>query len=225
MTDGFAGWLGTVEHWRGRLPADGRIRYISAFRHGTLEVELYAPQGADSQTPHSRDELYVVTAGSGTFRAGDRIAAFQPGDALFVPAGMDHRFESFSEPFATWVMFYGPEGGEVPGNTDQSWHGSVSEWLPRVPQSGIRSVSAFQHGTLETKLYAPRGTDPQQPHDRDELYIVTHGSGTAEVDGNRRPFGPADALFVPAGTEHRFVDFTADLALWVMFYGPEGGER
>jgi hypothetical protein len=31
-------------------------------------------------------------------------------------------------------------------------------------------------------------------------------------------------MFVAAGVEHRFEDFTDDLAVWVMFYGPEGGE-
>lgn len=35
-----------------------------------------------------------------------------PGDLLFVPAGVVHRFEEFTDDFATWVMFYGPEGGE-----------------------------------------------------------------------------------------------------------------
>jgi mannose-6-phosphate isomerase-like protein (cupin superfamily) len=34
------------------------------------------------------------------------------GDALFVPATMKHHFENFSEDFATWVIFYGKEGGE-----------------------------------------------------------------------------------------------------------------
>jgi hypothetical protein len=31
-------------------------------------------------------------------------------------------------------------------------------------------------------------------------------------------------LFVPAGHEHRFEDFTPDFATWVIFYGPDGGE-
>ena len=31
-------------------------------------------------------------------------------------------------------------------------------------------------------------------------------------------------LFAAAGVEHRFENFSYDLALWVLFYGPEGGE-
>ncbi len=42
--------------------------------------------------------------------------------------------------------------------------------------------------------------------------------------GERRKFGPHDFLFVPAGMEHRFENFSDDLAVWVFFYGPEGGE-
>jgi mannose-6-phosphate isomerase-like protein (cupin superfamily) len=40
----------------------------------------------------------------------------------------------------------------------------------------------------------------------------------------RHAFGPGDVLFVPAGVEHHFENFTDDLATWVIFYGPEGGE-
>lgn len=35
---------------------------------------------------------------------------------------------------------------------------------------------------------------------------------------------PGNLLFVAAGAEHRFEDFTGDFGAWVMFYGPEGGE-
>jgi len=89
---------------------------------------------------------------------------------------------------------------------------------------GERSTVAFKHGTLTVKVYAPRGNDPQQPHSQDELYVVARGSGFF-VHGDRRDrFGPDDVLFAPAGLPHRFEDFTDDLAVWVMFYGPEGGE-
>ena len=87
-------------------------RFRTLFTHGTLEVEIYSPNQVDLQEPHQRDEIYVVIAGRGTFFcAGERID-FAPGDFLFVPAGIEHRFESFSDDFSTWVFFYGPEGGE-----------------------------------------------------------------------------------------------------------------
>jgi mannose-6-phosphate isomerase-like protein (cupin superfamily) len=38
-------------------------------------------------------------------------------------------------------------------------------------------------------------------------------------------FGPGDFLFAPAGVVHRFEFFSQDLTLWVIFYGPEGGEK
>jgi mannose-6-phosphate isomerase-like protein (cupin superfamily) len=82
--------------------------------HGSLELRYYAPRGTDPQVPHTRDEVYVVTSGRGWFVRGEERVAFEPGDALFVAAGVEHRFEDFSDDFGTWVLFYGPEGGERP---------------------------------------------------------------------------------------------------------------
>lgn len=87
-------------------------RFITAFAHGSMSVELYAPVGHDPQTPHSQDELYFIHAGSGTFVLAGERHAFAPGTCFFVPAGVEHRFEEFTDDFATWVVFWGPEGGE-----------------------------------------------------------------------------------------------------------------
>jgi len=76
-----------------------------------VSIELYAPQGSDTQSPHTRDELYIIASGSGTFRRADRVCDFKTGDLLFVPAHEEHRFESFSDDFRTWVIFFGPAGG------------------------------------------------------------------------------------------------------------------
>ncbi len=89
---------------------------------------------------------------------------------------------------------------------------------------GKRSAAVFEHGTLQVKLYAPRGTDPQQPHTRDEAYVVARGTGQFVNGAERHPFAPHDVLFVKAGVVHRFDEFTDDLLVWVFFYGPEGGE-
>ncbi|WP_181703243.1 cupin domain-containing protein [Chthonobacter albigriseus] len=81
-------------------------------KHGTMSVELYAPVGEDTQTPHSQDELYVVVAGSGMFNKAGERKPFGPGDVIFVEAGVEHRFEGFTDDFQTWVIFWGPKGGE-----------------------------------------------------------------------------------------------------------------
>jgi mannose-6-phosphate isomerase-like protein (cupin superfamily) len=94
--------------------------------------------------------------------------------------------------------------------------------LPFPP--GRRSGLAFARGSMSLRHYAPRGGDPQTPHDQDELYVVIAGQGRFVCGGREVPFGPHDALFAPAGAEHRFLDFSPDFATWVVFYGPAGGE-
>lgn len=96
-----------------RLPGPQREDSVSVFEHGSLVVKLYAPRGQDLQTPHSRDEIYVVANGSGEFVCGDERQAFAGHDVLFAAAGVAHRFENFSDDFYVWVFFYGPEGGEL----------------------------------------------------------------------------------------------------------------
>lgn len=86
--------------------------FVELFKHGSLSVEIYQPEKTDKQTPHTRDEIYVIASGSGEFQLADQRTTFSPGDVLFVPAGKDHRFEHFSDDFVTWVFFYGPDGGE-----------------------------------------------------------------------------------------------------------------
>ena len=96
------------------LPATGKA-FVLMFTHGTLEVEFYQPKGTDPQKPHTRDEVYVVVSGRGVFVNGDARQPFEAGEVLFAAAGDVHRFEDFTDDFATWVFFHGPEGGERPG--------------------------------------------------------------------------------------------------------------
>ena len=95
----------------------------------------------------------------------------------------------------------------------------------RIPgPAGEHSVSVLQRGTLDVKLSLPTPPNQQTPHAQDEVYIVIRGRGILLHDGERDPFESGDLLFVAAGTEHRFEDFSEDLAVWVVFYGPRGGE-
>ncbi|MEM7563666.1 MAG: cupin domain-containing protein [Pseudomonadota bacterium] len=86
--------------------------YQELFRHGSLSIEVYKPDQVDLQEPHDQDEVYVVISGSGFFVNGEDRKPFEAGELLFVPAGITHRFEDFTEDFSTWVIFYGPSGGE-----------------------------------------------------------------------------------------------------------------
>jgi mannose-6-phosphate isomerase-like protein (cupin superfamily) len=107
-----------------------------------------------------------------------------------------------------------------------NYHWTTSDARDLIPASAeSRFGQIFSHGTLRLGLYEPRGNDPQHPHDQDEVYIVLAGTGWFVNGETRHPFGPGDALFVPAGVVHRFEDFSGDLSVWVVFYGPAGGEE
>jgi mannose-6-phosphate isomerase-like protein (cupin superfamily) len=109
--------------------------------------------------------------------------------------------------------------------TGNTGHWSVPDAAARIDERAeVRSQALFQHGSLLVKYYAPRGTDKQTPHPRDELYVVASGRATFFNGTDRRPCIPADLLFAAAGVIHRFEDMSSDFATWVMFYGPEGGE-
>jgi mannose-6-phosphate isomerase-like protein (cupin superfamily) len=86
--------------------------FLELFTHGSLSVEVYKPVEKDFQEPHEKDEIYIVISGEGDFYSDGNYSKFKQGDFLFVPAGVEHRFENFSYDFSTWVIFYGPKGGE-----------------------------------------------------------------------------------------------------------------
>ncbi len=90
---------------------------------------------------------------------------------------------------------------------------------------GEHAVSVLRRGALDARLArAPARPTPQTAHTQDEVYVVVRGRGVLLHDGERDPFESGDLLFVAAGTEHRFEDFSEDLVVWVLFHGPPGGE-
>jgi mannose-6-phosphate isomerase-like protein (cupin superfamily) len=91
--------------------------------------------------------------------------------------------------------------------------------------NGKRFASVGEHGTLRLLCSLPVPPNEQSPHEQDELYVVVQGSGVLFHDGKRDPFSAGDTMFVSAGVDHRFEDFTEDLTVWVIFYGAKGGEK
>ena len=101
----------------------------------------------------------------------------------------------------------------------------ATRWTPEQAAAlplpaGRRSARVGETADIECRHYAPRGVDPQTPHDRDELYVVISGQGHFVRGAERVPFAPGDLLFVAAHETHRFEDFSDNFACWVMFFGP-----
>ena len=96
-----------------KIPNKDGERFVECLTRGQLRIDLYQPENEDLQTPHTRDECYFIVEGAGKFVMGDATVDFKVGDMLFVPAGVVHRFEDFGKTLTAWVIFYGPEGGDL----------------------------------------------------------------------------------------------------------------
>jgi mannose-6-phosphate isomerase-like protein (cupin superfamily) len=110
-------------------------------------------------------------------------------------------------------------------NPDRSRVIHLADARARIPgPEGEHFVNVLQRGSVRLLLSLPLNPNEQAPHVQDEVYFIVRGSGILVHHGKRDAFEPGDVMFVAAGTEHRFEDFTDDLAVWVVFYGPPGGE-
>jgi mannose-6-phosphate isomerase-like protein (cupin superfamily) len=98
---------------RAQIPGPGGKRSAPVLHRGTLDIKLNALLPPNENATHAQDELYVVIAGSGVFIHGGVRDRIEPGDMLFVAAGVEHRFEEFAE-LTVWRIYYGAAGGEVP---------------------------------------------------------------------------------------------------------------
>ena len=99
-------------------------------------------------------------------------------------------------------------------------------YIKPVAPFGTHWVEQFRVPDLSVGTYSipAGGTDDQDPHTEDEIYVVTSGRGALESGGKRIEVEPGLVIFVAAGEVHRFVDVTEDLALLVLF-GPAEGSR
>ncbi len=201
------------------LPLPEGRRSSEILVDGDLELRLYAPKGYDPQTPHDRDELYIVARGNGKFRAGGRVEAFAPGSLIYAAAHETHRFEDFSDDFAAWVMFYGAvKKSPASGRTYWQMPLAAAHSLPLPP--GRASAEALVDGDIEVRFTAQPTDGMQVPHERDEFYVVATGTGRYRIEDSEVPIGPGDLLFAAAHAPHGFVARSNDFSEWIVFYGP-----
>ncbi|WP_405584075.1 cupin domain-containing protein [Streptomyces sp. NBC_01190] len=77
--------------------------------------------------------------------------------------------------------------------------------------------------TMSAGLYALKAgdTDPQGPHDQDEIYLVVSGRAAITVGEETTAVARGSVVYVPAGTPHRFHHISEDLRVMVVFSPPE----
>ena len=102
---------------------------------------------------------------------------------------------------------------------------SLSDCQQAIATSAQEFKVFFEHGSLSVELYKPDKIDKQNPHDRDEVYIVASGEGKFDIAGDVMEVKAGDFLFVPARIAHKFFDFSDNFSTWVFFYGPAEGEK
>lgn len=99
-------------------PAGGeQVHWIEQLRVPDLSVGTYSivAGGVDSQSPHTEDEIYVVTAGRAVLEAGGERVEVGPGSVLYVPAGEVHRFVDVTQDLALLVLFAPAEESRAAG--------------------------------------------------------------------------------------------------------------
>jgi mannose-6-phosphate isomerase-like protein (cupin superfamily) len=95
----------------------------------------------------------------------------------------------------------------------------VRDAIERLAKGNADFAWLFERDAFDVGMYKPETVDAQQPHKRDEIYVIAAGSGEFVAQDERQPFVQGDLLFVPAGVEHRFINFTNDFSTWVIFLG------
>ena len=115
---------------------------------------------------------------------------------------------------------------KVAGHVARSGVIALSDAEQRIPgPAGEHAATLLRRGSVDAALSIPRSPKNQLPHRQDEIYVIVRGCGVLLHDGRRDEFRAGDLLFVAAGVEHQFCEHTEDLAVWRIFYGPDGGEQ
>jgi mannose-6-phosphate isomerase-like protein (cupin superfamily) len=97
----------------------------------------------------------------------------------------------------------------------------TADAVERLRSAGGGYEVVHESPGLELGVYVLVAPEPdrQQPHSDDEVYVVLEGSGTLEVEGEQVDLREGQAVYVPAGADHRFVGYE-QLAVLVVFERP-----
>ena len=111
---------------------------------------------------------------------------------------------------------------------DPAWAAfELSDVFGQRQQAGRPWFPFLTVSTMTVGVYAlpEAGLDPQDPHERDELYYVIRGKAKLQVEGDNLNVGPGSTIYVRAHARHRFYDIEEELQVLVFFSTaePAGG--
>jgi mannose-6-phosphate isomerase-like protein (cupin superfamily) len=99
-----------------------------------------------------------------------------------------------------------------------NFHLTIQKAKEALAEEANPFVVLLKDKGMSVEYFAPIDRDTQTPHKQDELYVIASGSSEFIRETETTTCKTGDVLFVPAGTVHRFENFSADFATWVIFY-------
>jgi mannose-6-phosphate isomerase-like protein (cupin superfamily) len=105
---------------------------------------------------------------------------------------------------------------------------SIDRAEPFVTKDGstIRELHHTEQQSLAEATLEPDQATQRHYHERsEEIYVVTKGSGSLDVDGETRRVRPGDAILIPPGAWHTLEnDGTSELTILCMCAPPYSHE-
>ena len=95
----------------------------------------------------------------------------------------------------------------------------LDQLLDRQIAAGRSYLEFLRVPAMSAGIYVlPVGaTDPQKPHQQDEIYYVIRGKAKMRTGAEERSVSQGNVIFVEAGREHRFFDLEQELLVLVIF--------
>jgi mannose-6-phosphate isomerase-like protein (cupin superfamily) len=95
----------------------------------------------------------------------------------------------------------------------------LTDLLNQHESAGKLYLEFLKVPALSTGIYklTAGSTDPQQPHDQDEVYYVIAGRGSFTCEGETIACSPGTTIYVAAEAAHRFHDIAEELTILVFF--------
>jgi len=95
----------------------------------------------------------------------------------------------------------------------------LSQLEEQRTKAGKRYLEFLRIPAMSAGIYVlpASGTDPQSPHNEDELYYVVRGQARMQAGSEDQAVGEGSVIFVAAGVKHRFYDIAEELVVLVFF--------